>query len=434
MIWHESLLMTKVTFFDRVTLLCVLLMLLFYTGSLFLSFDVFGSGYLQGSGLYPLLLACGCFGLILPRSAYLRRASATTFLVLLWVGWMFSTSLIWGTGDTVRFWAESNIGPVLLWPSIYLFFYVLCRKCPTVCPFVILFFCLLAGLCAIVFCEVYLRQDKRAAVLVEVYYPLLILPWIMLLKRPVWRYLGMATVAFLVFLSLKRTALLVLASSSLVWLVVHTLLTYRKKGEGIGALVLVVLAVVLSALAFYRLDESQGGEYVARLQSSIEDRGSGRVDIYEEVVDLISESSLEWMIFGHGHNAVIRHLSQETSAHNDWLEVQFDFGVGGTVLYSLLHLSLIVKSRRLIRERSPYAAAFAMSYVMFCLMSATSHLIIYPSYIIFLVAFWGMVEGLTRGEQSHPLVPLPGLGIFQQLRGSRQNGLLQDGVRIDQTP
>ena len=68
---------------------------------------------------------------------------------------------------------------------------------------------------------------------------------------------------------------------------------------------------------------------------------------------------------------------------------------GGLLLYALLHLCLITKAYRLIRERSLYAPAFAASYMLFFCVSLTSHLILYPTYFIFLTAFWGTIGTQT---------------------------------------
>jgi O-antigen ligase len=157
--------------------------------------------------------------------------------------------------------------------------------------------------------------------------------------------------------------------------------------------------IVLTGAVIVELDKSHSRVVLERLESMAEDQGSGRLDIYSETIKYIANSTPWQTLMGHGYVSTRDILASGKSAHNDWLEVQFDFGAVGLLLYALLHACLIRKSHSLIRGRSPLAAAFAASYALFFFMSMTSHLIIYPTYYLFLVAFWGMIEGLTRRER-----------------------------------
>ena len=84
------------------------------------------------------------------------------------------------------------------------------------------------------------------------------------------------------------------------------------------------------------------------------------------------------------------------SAHNDFLEVMYDFGLVGLLFYVLIHLSLIKWTIRLFRNGSPFAFPVLISYVCFFVMSMVSHLILYPTYFGLLTAFWAYAECKDR--------------------------------------
>lgn len=67
--------------------------------------------------------------------------------------------------------------------------------------------------------------------------------------------------------------------------------------------------------------------------------GSGRSEIYSSIVDGVKQSSFGSLLYGHGFYATAD-LTKKTLgyniavvAHNDWLEIAYDFGLVGLILY-----------------------------------------------------------------------------------------------------
>jgi O-antigen ligase len=228
-----------------------------------------------------------------------------------------------------------------------------------------------------------------------VYFPLLTFPWLPLVKKSLWRYFGMTLVTLAVFYSLKRTALVALAMAAVTYVIVDYVVVTRRL-----RLVKVIVPAVLLCLAvvtYYRIDELRGGTFSSRLRSTSTDEGSGRLGIYAAILDELKRSSVNSVVLGHGHYSSVGYVGK--TAHNDFLEVVFDYGMVGLSLYVLLHFCLITKSYKLLRSRSPFASAYAASYVVFFGMSMVSHLIIYPTYFVFMTALWGTIEGTTQGQR-----------------------------------
>jgi hypothetical protein len=158
--------------------------------------------------------------------------------------------------------------------------------------------------------------------------------------------------------------------------------------------------------------------FLERLGRTVEDGGTGRIAIYQSYLKEMSLMSFSELLTGRGFDS--GKLLLDKSAHNDWLEALYDFGIIGLILYVALHLFLLKRIFEFIRIKSPLAEPYVVSYAIFFMMSLTSHLIIYPDYFTIMVAFWGMAEGWSNSK-SRGLVE----GAAQQkLRSSGENCVL----------
>ena len=71
-----------------------------------------------------------------------------------------------------------------------------------------------------------------------------------------------------------------------------------------------------------------------RFEAMNEDEGNGRLDIYSDVFVQYLDSDLFSQLFGHGYNMVSVVL-KGPSAHNDFLEVLYDYGIIGFIILSI---------------------------------------------------------------------------------------------------
>ena len=140
-------------------------------------------------------------------------------------------------------------------------------------------------------------------------------------------------------------------------------------------------------------------ELVLRINSIADDGGSSRDSVYEVTWRMISESSLLSLCFGHGWNMVIMNSPMELSAHNDLLEVIYDFGVFVAFLYIYFVYRLYIIMFRLIKCHSENAAPFAFSVITFTVNSSIAHVLIYPFNFIAVAAVWGYILGKEQKSQ-----------------------------------
>lgn len=404
----------KVDSLDRIVVFCVLVLLTITIAGTLRSDTHFEGAYaITYEAYYRSLMLLIICGYLLLKRHWLVRLDPVTRVVMWWGVWVVVSSLFWDVDHTVRFFVLSDIPVVLLWPLVYLFFYAVGKLQSLVMTRrLVAFFCVLFFFCAAGFWQAYnlanlfLFLSKGAAVLNEIYYPLLLLPWILLLNNRAWHYLGLAALFVMVLLSFKRTALFAFGAAALA----HTWTFKRQLASAKSRLISVfafTLLIIGALIVFPIIDEKMDFTFSKKLLRSELERAGGRPELYLDTITMILDSAPLPAMLGHGHLAVREDSPLRSTAHNDWLEVAYDYGAGGLLLYGLLHGFLLAKCRRLVVADSPYAPAFTVSYILFFLMSLSSHLIIYPTYFVFLTAFWGMVGGLTAPADNLPPPAFP---------------------------
>ncbi len=223
-----------------------------------------------------------------------------------------------------------------------------------------------------------------------IYFSLLTLPWIVIPDRNRTRIIVIALFSLLALISMKRSAMLVMA---VIWVTYIALYLRQKRNKLLGVFFVLILLVV-GSIVISRVNDSMGGRVEERMTEET-DENSGRLAIWAVVITMIQESSLHEYILGHGHFAVKNNMPFELSAHNDLLEVIYDYGLIIFTLYMCLWLYVFLRSFHLYKSKSPFFLPYMISFVIFAVMSMVSHLILYTSYFNYIVVFWGCVEGVV---------------------------------------
>lgn len=237
--------------------------------------------------------------------------------------------------------------------------------------------------------------EKEYASLNIAYYPLLMLPFVLLINNKYVRIIFVILIAVVVFSSMKRGGLLAFFLSIFIYFFVEYIIIKENRSI-IMRLIYFALVLIFFLYAFFYFDKQKNSYFLTRVQMINEDEGSGRLPLYREVFNLIENSSYNEVLVGHGENAVLRY-THDFSAHNDFLEVFFDYGIIVFIGYIFLHFQLIKTIIKHVKQKSHFAAPFSVSYILFIVLSMISHVVIYP-YFFILTAFWGMVLGTNERE------------------------------------
>lgn len=224
----------------------------------------------------------------------------------------------------------------------------------------------------------------------SVYYILLALPILLMMKNNLLKNSSIILVTISAMISQKRTALIALAVSLIIYFAMSSFIERKKNSRKIYNVILLLITVIVIIYFYSYIANQLNFDFVDRFESLTVDGGSGRNVIYRTVIDMQFDSNIfEWFI-GHGYNAVLINTPFSLSAHNDFLELLYDYGIIALILYFRIIFALVSYNIKLIKNKSDNSAPFTVSLVIFIIMSMWSHLVIYPTFFIILVFFWGM--------------------------------------------
>lgn len=103
---------------------------------------------------------------------------------------------------------------------------------------------------------------------------------------------------------------------------------------------------------------------------------------------MFANSDFGSKLIGHGWNGVLRDSKYKVSAHNDFIEVLYDYGIIVFVLYVSMIVRMFSKMSNMIKRRSKYSGQFACALILFLVLSTVSHVIIYEEILsIMLIDF-----------------------------------------------
>ena len=170
-------------------------------------------------------------------------------------------------------------------------------------------------------------------------------------------------------------------------------------GRGRKGLAVVVTAVMVIAMygSFSVADDLTEGRLSERISGEDVKSGditNGREAIYLVTIEMIKHSSPEHILLGNGHNGVRRDSPLEISAHNEFLEIIYDYGVIILLVYLGLWVYVLREWYFHYRSNTVFFLPYTMSVCIFAVMAMVSQLVLYCSYFLYLVMFWGIVAAL----------------------------------------
>lgn len=231
------------------------------------------------------------------------------------------------------------------------------------------------------------------------YLPLCFMPFIFLLEKRKLKILCLFLVLICVSVSLKRTAIIAFFVTIALIAVLRALFSPKKK------IVRTFAIAIIAIISVNYMNTFLDGQIVYRLSSSYEDGGSGRIYIYQAVLKSFDELSFDQKIFGRGHNMVrgdkVYGLYRDgdtlyLSAHNDFLEVLYDYGVCGFVLYMYFLFNVLRLCFYWMNKNEKYFCSMLSCSVIIITMSLFSHLVIYPTYM----AYFSMLCAFLDNEKN----------------------------------
>lgn len=236
--------------------------------------------------------------------------------------------------------------------------------------------------------------------LISSYYLLYTLPLLLLIKPRLIKVAAIFIVIVVLFSSLKRSGILALAISLFFYIFISQYVRNKfKLSAFIGSLFAII--VLGTVFVVFATNDSGSENIMNRFENIDRDQGSGRLVVWEQTMSMIEGQEATTLLFGNGYNAVMHDSTLQLSAHNDFLEVTYDFGIVGLLLYLAAFITLGFYVVKMIVNRSQYAPPMAMLFIIYFIQSMISHIIIYYWANIFMLTF-GYIIGKYRKDGIQP--------------------------------
>lgn len=191
-------------------------------------------------------------------------------------------------------------------------------------------------------------------------------PLLFYFKSPVLKYGTLILVLYVVVLSTKRTALIAIGSATVVYLLANIQEIKRVNIKSAFSAVFFSICIVFAVQSLYSGTVKDAFDVTVERMSNLEDKSNeAREDIYTQVYSKIEASPVSSIAFGHGYNGVTKDLFGHP-AHNDYLEIIYDYGVFAVFFYVLILLGLLnLYLRQGVRfSKNPHVAIVLVTFVI----------------------------------------------------------------------
>ena len=176
-------------------------------------------------------------------------------------------------------------------------------------------------------------------------------------------------IAFLaVIMTGKRTGFLVLAAILLIYFVSF----YREKSIKniiikFGILIIVLFTVYYLGMNFI---EKFNLDMLDRLEHYDEGGAAVRLERWGIIGENVMSSNYLQLIFGHGYKSVLKLTGGH--AHNDFLEVLYDYGIIALALYLMFYISFFIEGLKMYKKNYIYAREFMCSFAVAIFLASFS--------------------------------------------------------------
>lgn len=206
------------------------------------------------------------------------------------------------------------------------------------------------------------------------YYSLYMLPLVLIYPSKIGKTCWTIIISLAVFSSVKRGGVLALALAMLAYIITNQLVSKQGKFTKI----IIGFCVLTAFIAIFAYIGTMGDNNIfERFESIQEDNGSGRTDVWNEAWRLINNQGVFTYFVGNGFNTVVHNSRYVLSAHNDYLEAWFDFGLIGMTLYIISLLLLFKDIFKCLKAKKEYAPAMSVLGVLVVVLTMISHIAIY---------------------------------------------------------
>lgn len=231
-----------------------------------------------------------------------------------------------------------------------------------------------------------LLSDEKGAI-ADVYYVLGLLPLMLVFVKQKFQVIPIIVTLGVILLTGKRAGLLALV----MMLLVFYWSQIRHSGDikkALRTFLLLGVVVCVITVMWGSLNETYNLQVFERLQRLETDGGSGRADRWLFLLEHYGNGNVVQLLFGHGQNAVMEIVGG--NAHNDFLEVLYNYGLVACLLYVGFYVSLFRTWRRMCKTGYRYSTEFLLTIIVALFLASFSFYVIDPTYITCGAVSWGL--------------------------------------------
>lgn len=218
------------------------------------------------------------------------------------------------------------------------------------------------------------------------------LPFVFLCRNNILNILFLLASSYAILLTAKRSVIIALVATLLVYLYNRYFVNAKTFYQRIRSILIVIL-MVFAVQLYFKMNVEESEYMLERFENLSEDGGSDRDKIYPMLLRGVKESYLEEFWFGHGYQAVEKWVGHP--AHNDYIEIIYDYGVIPLILYVACIISMFmyaVRNRKHCRDKMSIIGLFA-SVLMLLILGFFNCFITNANYVFMLGFFMGMFMG-----------------------------------------
>lgn len=236
---------------------------------------------------------------------------------------------------------------------------------------------------------------NKSYTMTSVYYILCCLPFFFHFKSRTLKVIIIAIISGLVFISFKRSAIVCFIAVILI-LYFANAKKISTKGKILGFFAFIAVIFLANYLYGYFMQGTSKMSDILNIWDNRISFDGGREDVWLDAWNLqLNSSFVEWF-FGHGYNAVAIDNITHLSAHNDFLEVLYNYGLLSLIAFIAFIIKLFSLCNESKYKKEGNYNGFLSAVWIFIVASIPSHMLTYSTYFLLLAFYFGYASGIVE--------------------------------------
>lgn len=277
-----------------------------------------------------------------------------------------------------------RIVEILYFVSVIFLFYTYTKKL-TDKRFIKIMLVALGSVFILLFWYIYITSNtEEISAYNSVYFVLFWFPIFLLIEKDYLKFIFSLLLFACVVLSNKRTGMLMFLIA-LIYFCVKTIILQKDTKRKIIYSFVVIAVIVLALFLFSLLQESYGLDWISRIMAIEDDKGSNRLVIWADVIEALKGQDFVSWIVGNGY----RMTREFGGAHNDYLEILYDYGIIGIILFATFIVGLCKIAYKMKKDKYKHYVAMNISLILSLIYAFFGQFFILPQSVLIVSIFWG---------------------------------------------